>query len=237
VTYACIPPGKLKRQLRGFAIAMLPVFVAYLAIGWGRPTGIFKPVGSVSSMFGEHQDMSSIMRDVENYNLVRTLRPNPLLGAGWGHEYSEEIVAIDISSIFPQYRFMPHNSLLGVIAFTGIIGFALIWQVVVTAVFFHARVLRGSKVPILRATALWCVVATSAVVVQYWGDVGFNHLGCNVVLGVAIGLAGRLPALAGLWPGTAAAQPAAAGVPAVAAAAATLASGRPLQPVHHVHDH
>ena len=93
--------------------------------------------------------------------------------------------------------------MLGLIAFTGFLGFGLIWQVVVTSVFFHSRVLHGSKDPTLRAAGLWCIVATSAVVVQYWGDLGFSHLGCNVLLGVTIGLAGRTAALAGLWPGTA----------------------------------
>jgi hypothetical protein len=220
-----MPPGKMKRRMTRIGIAMMPVLAAYIAVGWGRPTGIFKPVGSISSMFGAHQDMSSIMRDVENYNLVRTLRTNIVLGTGWGHGYIEEIVAIDISAIFGQYRFLPHNSLLGLVAFTGFLGFGLIWQVVVTSVFFHSRVLHGCKDPTLRASGLWCIVATSAVVVQYWGDLGFNHLGCNVLLGVTIGIAGRTAALAGLWPGTVSANASPAQVPAAPAAVAPPAPG------------
>ena len=43
------------------------------------------------------------------------------------------------------------------------------------------------KDPTLRASGLWCIVATSAVVVQYCGDLGFNHLGCNVLQGYLFG--------------------------------------------------
>lgn len=202
MTYLVFPPGPKKRRLTRVLIGLSPLFAVYVAVGWNHPTGIFKPVGSITSMFGAKQDMSSIMRDIENFNLILTLRTNALFGMGWGHEYIERIVAIDISAIFPQYRFMPHNSLLGLISFTGMVGFAMIWQCVVTGVYMHARVLRESVDPILRACGLWSIVATVAVVVQFWGDIGFNHLGCNTLLGVALGLAGRTPALAGIWPGT-----------------------------------
>ncbi|HKU41900.1 MAG TPA: O-antigen ligase family protein, partial [Polyangiales bacterium] len=138
--YLLWPAGKVKRFMTRGLIVASPFLAAYMAIGWGHPTGIFKPVGSVSSMFGEHQDPSSIMRDIENYNLMRTLKQNPILGWGWGHEYIEEVVAYSIADIFPQYRFLPHNSLLGMVAFSGMIGFAMIWQIMAVSIFLQARV-------------------------------------------------------------------------------------------------
>jgi hypothetical protein len=122
------------------------------------------------------------------------------MGSGWGHEYVEEVRAFDISSIFPQYRYLPHNSLLGMVAFSGMIGFALVWQLVAVAVFMHALVSYGSRDLVLRGAAQSCLVAMMTVIVQYWGDVGFNHLGVNVMMGITLGLAGRLPVLAGQWP-------------------------------------
>jgi hypothetical protein len=217
-TYLLWPAGKTRTVMTRILIALSPALVAYVAIGWGSPTGIFKPVGSISTMFGQHQDPSSIMRDIENYNLLRTLKGNPLLGSGWGHEYVEEVVAYSIADIFPQYRYMPHNSLLGMVAFTGMIGFALIWQYLGVSIFMLARVCSLSTNKVLRVAAHSSLIAIITVVVQYWGDVGLNHLGVNTMLAVTVGLSARLPALAGVWP------------------AADAARARVLEPRHDVKD-
>jgi hypothetical protein len=218
LTYLLMPKNKVKRRINKTLLILSPVLIAYVGWGWGHPTGIFKPVGSVSTMFGENQDTSSLMRDIENYNLMRSLKTNPLLGMGWGHEYIEEVRAFDISSIFPQYRYLPHNSLLGLIAFTGMIGFAGIWQIVVVATFLHARVYRLARDPILRIAGLGSIVTFMVVVVQMWGDVGLSHLMVNVMMGVGIGVAARLPTLAGVWPTSTKSKQAAVNVEAEPAA-------------------
>ena len=205
--YFVLPPSALKRRINRIGLVLAPFFLAYLAAGWGRSTGIFKPVGSISTMFGTHQDASSVMRDIENFNLVVTLKSNPVLGVGFGYEYIEAVRAYDISNIFKQYRYLPHNSLLGFIAFTGILGFSAIWQVVVVACYFHSRVYRTARDAVPRIAALWSLVAIVVIELQMWGDIGLNHIGVNVLLAVVIGLAARLPTITGAWPGTEASQP------------------------------
>jgi hypothetical protein len=153
-------------------------------------------------MFGANQDASSIMRDIENYNLMRTLKTNPLLGVGFGKEYIEEVRAYDISSIFPQYRYLPHNSLLGVIAFTGMLGFAGVWQPIPVSIYFHARVLKyASKLRVPRIAALSSLLTLMMVTIEMWGDVGFNHVTVTTMMGVALALGGRVASVAGIWPG------------------------------------
>jgi len=197
--YALIPRDKFKRRMNAFLLAASPFFVAYVAIGWGQPVGIFKPVGSISTMFGEHQDVSSIMRDIENYNLTQTLKTNPLLGLGWGHEYHELVVAYDISAGFSQYRFMPHNSLLGVLAFSGLIGFAGACQVFSVATFLLMRAYRAARTPEACTAALVGIAALMVCILEMWGDLGFNGATTNVVTGVGLAVAGRLPSLVGAW--------------------------------------
>jgi hypothetical protein len=199
MTYVLMPPSKLKRLMTRTMIFLSPLALAYVVVGWGRSTGIFKPVGSISTMFGSNQDVSSIMRDIENYNLLRTLRGNPLVGTGWGHQYVEEVAAYDISHIFPQYRYLPHNSLLGVIAFNGILGFAAIWQVVPVACYMHARVVTWTTDPTCRSAGLVGLLLLMIVAVQMWGDVAFSHHMVNVMMAVCVGIAMRLPILAGTW--------------------------------------
>ena len=62
--------------------------------------------------------VTSETRNIENYNLIMTLKSNPILGSGWGHEYEEVSVAYSIKEFFEQYRYIPHNSLVGLVAFT-----------------------------------------------------------------------------------------------------------------------
>jgi hypothetical protein len=200
VTYLLLPKGVVKRKITRVMLLLSPLVIAYIVAGWGRPVGIFKPVGSISTMFGENQDVSSIMRDIENYNLMRTLKVNPLLGVGWGNQYVEEVQAYDISGIFPQYRYLPHNSLLGAVAFTGMLGFGGIWLIVPMATLLHAKVYSLSTHKIARAAALGCLLVMITCVIEMWGDVGFQSLTVNTMMGIAIGLAARLPVLTELWP-------------------------------------
>ena len=200
VTYLLLPKGAVKRRITRVMLLLSPLVIAYVAAGWGRPVGIFKPVGSISTMFGENQDVSSIMRDIENYNLMRTLKVNPLLGVGWGNQYVEEVQAYDISSIFPQYRYLPHNSLLGAVAFTGMLGFGGIWLIVPTTALFHTKVYALASNKIARAAALGCLLVMITCVIEMWGDVGFQSLTVNTTMGIAVGLAARLPVLTELWP-------------------------------------
>lgn len=197
--YFLLPKDKYKRRLNVFLLAISPFLIGYIAIGWGQPTGIFKPVGSISTMFGEHQDTSSVMRDIENYNLSKTLKSNPFLGVGWGHEYFEYVTAYNIAGGFPQYRYMPHNSFLGVLAFSGLLGFVGTFQVFPVAVFLHMRAYLAARAPVARTAALVGVAAIVVCVLEMWGDLGFNGGTTNVMVGVSLAVAGRLPALVGGW--------------------------------------
>ena len=199
LTYALIPKDKFKRRMNTFLLVVSPLLAVYVAVGWGQPVGIFKPVGSISTMFGEHQDSSSVMRDIENYNLTKTLKTNPLLGTGWGHEYHEFVVAYDISAGFSQYRYMPHNSLLGVLAFSGLIGFAGTCQVFSVATFLLMRAYRVARTPGACTAALVGISALMVCVLEMWGDLGFNGITTNVVTAIGLAGAGRLPALVGAW--------------------------------------
>jgi hypothetical protein len=196
IFYVLLPPGPLRRKVNRWLLLFSPLIVGYIAAGWGSKAPIFKPVASISSMFGENQDTSSMMRDIENYNLLVSLKTNPLLGMGWGWEYIEQVRAIDISGGFPQYRYLPHNSLLGVVAFSGMVWFAGFWQLFTVTAFLHARAWLDAKSIVVRAAAVNAIIALTIVVIEMWGDVGFNHMLVQTTLGVVVGLASRLPALA-----------------------------------------
>lgn len=200
VFYYVLPRTRFKRRLNWAMVAAIPLFCMYVAAGWGRTESVFKPVASISTMFGKHEDTSSEMRDIENYNLIETLRSNPILGTGWGHEYKEISVAISIKEIFEQYRFIPHNSVLGLLAFTGLIGFVTSWQLFVVASFFLAISVRAAKSGSVRVASIVGITAITSCILQMWGDMGWNALSADVIMAVAIGVATRAPVLSGTWP-------------------------------------
>jgi hypothetical protein len=201
LTYWVLPRSRFKRIMNLAIAAAVPLAVAYVAVGWGRTEGMFKPVGAISTMFGKHEDTSSAMRDIENYNLIQTVRSEPLFGTGWGHEYHEVSVAISIEKIFPQYRYIPHNSVLGLLAFSGLVGFACAWQLFIVAGFFHATSIRAARAPPLRVAAVVGLATIATFVFQMWGDMGWNTLPADVLMAVSVGLAARVPVLTRAWPG------------------------------------
>jgi O-antigen ligase len=176
-----------------------PLLIAYIAVGWGRTEGIFKPVGAISTMMGKNEDSSSETRNIENYNLIMTLKSNPILGSGWGHEYDEVSVAYSIKEFFEQYRFIPHNSVLGVLAFTGLFGFTGIWQIFPVATFLLAHTYRNTNDPRVRMATLSGLVGLVVFVLQMWGDMGMGTITSDVLFGASLGVAARMPVLAGTW--------------------------------------
>ena len=103
----------------------MPLVVVYFAIAHFKTTGIFAPGASLLSVT-KQKDGSSITRDIENFNLLVTLRQHPFVGSGWGHEYVELVKADDISKFFPQYRYIAHNSVLWLWSIGGLAGFTLL---------------------------------------------------------------------------------------------------------------
>ena len=200
LAYVMLPRSRFKRRVNWLLVASVPLVAMYIAAGWGRTESVFKPVGAISTMFGKHEDNSSEMRDIENYNLLQTLKADPLLGIGWGHEYTEVSVAISIKDVFPQYRYIPHNSVLGLLAFSGFVGFGLVWQMFVVAGFFQAIATRAAKSSRLRTAGIVGLTTLATFIVQMWGDMGWNTLSPDVLMAVSLGVALRLPVLAGAWP-------------------------------------
>jgi hypothetical protein len=200
VFYYVLPKTRFKKRANWLMIAAVPLFAMYVAAGWGHTDGVFKPVGAISTMFGQHQDTSSEMRDIENYNLVATLKSNPILGTGWGHEYDEVNAAISIKDVFAQYRYIPHNSVLGLLAFSGLVGFGFVWQLFVVCCYFSAISIEEAENSAVRMGAILAITGILTFTFQMWGDMGWNTLPADVIMACAVGVATRVPVLAGAWP-------------------------------------
>jgi hypothetical protein len=196
--YFMLPRGRLSRRVNQALVAAAPVLLVYVAIGWGRPGAAFAPLQALATA-GSNEDASSLARQEEIRNLLYTLSwgGNPLLGTGWGVPYQKVTsVYANFGSQWWQYAYMPHNSLLGVAVFGGLVGLFGIWLVVPVSAFFAMRGYLGTVRPVDRAAAMSALCVLPAYGAQCYGDIGFQSLTCSLVLGVAVGVAGRVAVLA-----------------------------------------
>lgn len=191
--------GRVKRALQVGALAALPVLALYIAIGSRHPHGIFAPAGSIVSVISQ-KDASSETRDIENFNLLVTLKSGPLLGSGFGHEYQEVSKAYDISKAFAQYRFIAHNSVLWLWSIGGVVGFTALWLMLATGVFLAMRTYRRARGWEDRTAASIVLAAIIAYMIQAWGDMGTQSWVGTFLLAVSLALIGKLAVATGAWP-------------------------------------
>src|SRR5580658_1104972 len=197
---ALTPWSSAKRTALRFAVGASPLFLIYAIAGWSSGSAIFKPVQTLRSVVDSKSDPSTLWRDLENYNLFFTLRHHGLLGTGYGHGYVEVIALPDVSSSYALYRFLPHNSVLGLWAYGGLVGFTALWTVVVVGLFLAARANRYAVNVDDRAVAL-TVLSTVVVYLAYcYGDLGLGTWVSVFTVAPAFAISSRLAVTTGAWP-------------------------------------
>lgn len=200
VMYALFQTGPLRRRINRYLLRAAPLLAIYVAIGWSRPTGLFKPIASLQSVT-DTSNPSTQSRILEDQGLIVTFQNHPLMGTGFGHEYIEVSTLFSVgATIFPEYRYVPHNSVLGLVAFTGA-GFIAIWMVLPITVYLSARTYAFAQTPLLRTAALVSVCEVLVYTNQLWGDIGILAPDGIVFLGSAVALAARASVWTGAWPG------------------------------------
>jgi hypothetical protein len=192
--------GPLRKRVNRFLLRTAPFVLLYVAIGWSHPTGVFKPLASLQSV-SDPNNPSTASRILENMGLVVTLETNPLLGTGFGHEYIEISTTYSVGAeIFPEYRYDPHNSVLGLVAFTGAIGFSGLWMIFPVAAFFNARAYAFADTPVVRTIAMTSICAIFIHINQMWGDLGAIAPQGVAFASAAIAAGSRMAVFTGAWP-------------------------------------
>ena len=200
VVFVLLPPGRNKRRLTRYLLAFAPVAMIYIAVGWGRNERIFKPLQSIATVTTQ-EDTSTKARNVENLGLIATSNANGMLmGTGWGHPYIEVSSQYSIAEYFPLWQYIPHNSILGLLAYTGVLGFCGYWLAFPTAMFINARMARLGNNSLARQAGLVGAAQLVVCANQYYGDMGIYYLKGVYMLAFSYAIALRLPIAAGVWP-------------------------------------
>jgi hypothetical protein len=189
-----------KRAALRAAVAASPLFLVYAIAGWSSGSAFFKPVHTLRSVVDSKADPSTLWRDLENYNLFFTLRHNAIFGTGYGHGYVETISLPDVSSAYALYRFLPHNSILGLWAYGGLVGFTALWTMVVVGVFLAARAYRYAVTVADRTAALTAVSIIVVYLVYCYGDLGLGTWASVFMVAPAFAIVSKLAVTTGAWP-------------------------------------
>ena len=202
---ALTPWSSGKRRVVRAAVAASPLLLGYAVAGWSSGSAVFKPVQTLRSVVDSKADPSTLWRDLENYNLFYTIRHNPVLGTGYGHGYVEIISLPDVSNAYALYRFLPHNSILGLWAYGGLVGFTALWAPVAVGLFLAARAYRKADTPADRTAALTAVSTIVVYLVYCYGDLGLGTWTSVFTVAPAFAIASKLAVTTGAWPAKAAA--------------------------------
>lgn len=191
LTMVLMGPPALRRLLQRGIVVLIPVAALYVAAGWNSSAAIFKPVATLRSVTTS-DDVSSQTRDIENFNLIQTLKRHPVIGSGFGHEYIEMVQAYRVDQIFAQYRYIAHNSVLWLLSLSGWVGFTFVWMVFPVTVLMARRVYALATSVTDRVTAFATIAAVLCFVVQAWGDMGLQSWMGTLVMTSLMGATGAM---------------------------------------------
>jgi O-Antigen ligase len=203
--YVCVVAGaafivsvaqrNVKKQLKRLLSLMWPLIILYVGVGLASSSQsvVFKPVRMIESVVLQ-DDASSDTRDIENSNLLFTMRARPLLGYGFGHPYTELVVAYDVTATgFANYRYIPHNSFLGIWTFGGLFFPMFYMMPIVVAIYYGVNTRRRSGDPFLRSSAAWAVCSIIAYLIQGWSDIGLQDMVVIICAGSGMGICAAIP--------------------------------------------
>lgn len=199
VIWVMTPWRPLKRRVARALVTGFVPLTLYLVVGWSSTGPLFAPVQKVRSLTDSEVNTSTLWRELENFDLVYTYARRPLLGSGFGHPYEEPIKLPDVTSVYELEPYIPHNSVLGLWAFGGLVGFGLLWAIFPVGLFFTARAYRWARTPLERVTALGAACAQVTYLMQGYGDLGFGNWGSVFTVGTAYALVGKICIANGAW--------------------------------------
>jgi hypothetical protein len=195
--YLITEPNSFKRKLQRVMLFSAPVVLAYIAAGWSSKGGIFKPVQVIRSAVDSDADGSTAWRDLENFNLIFTIRQFPVLGTGYGRGFWEVWPMPEVA--YELERFIPHNSILGLWCYGGYVGYTGLTLLWVGGVYFGIRAYHYCKDPLEKAAALVSFGTILIYYVQCFGDMGLGSWTGVFLIGPSLAIACKLAVKNGGW--------------------------------------
>lgn len=197
---AMTPRTRFKVQVVRTVLVIIPFFIVYCAAGWGSNSVVFAPVAMIRSVVDAETDLSSLWRDLENFNLVATFAQHPVFGNGLGVGYIIARPMPDISNLYELEPYLPHNAVLGIWAYSGYFGFTMIWMILLVGMYFAARTFRAASERDDKVAALTTFACVMIYMLQCYGDMGLGSWISVCLVSPSLALVGKMAVKVGAWP-------------------------------------
>lgn len=197
VTFIVLLPGSIRWNFMKYVTPCIVAALLYGAAFWNSSGTLARPVQMIKSGIVEpkqeenYEDyLSNLYRDIENYNLARTVAVEPVVGRGFGKKYDQPVKLVHIR--FPLRDYIPHNEIYWILVKMGSIGFLAFWF------FFNSFVAKGVNVfsrlhdPYLKAVILFVIIAVINQMVVSFYDLQLTYYRNMIYLGCVLGM---LPAV------------------------------------------
>lgn len=194
------PRNRFKVKVARTVLTILPFALMYAAAGWNSHSGVFAPVHMLRSVVDSKSDLSSLWRDLENFNLVATFSKNPLTGTGFGIPYLLKTPMPDITNSYELEPYLPHNGVLGLWAYTGYVGYTMSSMFLLVGFFLAARASYRAPDREGKVMSLTTFCSILAYTLQCYGDLGIGSWVGICLVGPSMVFTGRLATDVGAWP-------------------------------------
>lgn len=174
-----------KRVFWSIVPPLLVLLLVYVAAFWNSTAPVALVAQQIRSIVapveGSEEQTSNLYRELENTNILYTIKQAPLTGVGMGQKFSIIVPMPDIS-FFIWWEYFTHNSILWMWMQAGLGGFLAMCILIGTALSLGIRTVFLAPHGDMRAIAFW---ATSYVLMHFtfayvdmsWGGDSMIYLG------------------------------------------------------------
>jgi len=188
----------LRKRIAWLCILAVIGGSGFLVYAWDKQYGIqaqlVRPVRSLVDP-SDRDFSSDLYRTAETNNVHITYRTSPIIGVGFGSPFIIAWPMADISSTYPLWNVIPHNSLMWVGMRMGALGFAAFWALIGLAVLMGFDLMRTRRDPLIRVVTAFALAAIAAEIAVGYTDLQLENYRNLILFGAVLGLLTRLPAL------------------------------------------
>lgn len=181
----------LVAKRKAFFLLMVPMLLgtaAYMPIFWNDTGLIGQPARAVRSIWqpDARDAASNTARLLEKINVIATIKSDPLLGVGFGREYTFVVPGVDLSW-WPLWRYVTHANVLWLWIKMGFLGFVAFWVLIGAAITRAVQLTKRRGPPEARAFAVLALGTVMTIFVFSYVDIGFLSGRTMILFGTILG--------------------------------------------------
>jgi hypothetical protein len=189
-----------RRRIAVFSMLAVLAGVIFLAAFWNTQTGLIgQLVRPVHSQFDPtYRDyLSDLYRQAENANLKLSFDTDRLLGMGFGMPYLTVFTQADISTIYPLWNYIPHNTLMWIGVRMGFVGLVTFWGLFACGLLEVSHLLSQKMDRFLIGVVSIAAAALVAELLVGYADLQLESYRNMIFIGAVFGAINVLPAIIG----------------------------------------